>query len=386
MAIITVLFLVALPVQAFANAGVPFLLWKSTGSSAVLPDFQQLLSITVESGYHAFLSSMNFETLVVFLMNELNVEDFSGYPGVLSQLEREFESSENVFAPSMPSLRMEQLASFNRINVNVSDPSPLRLVDGPSKTLLLASLSDRPAADRHQILLQADHTIAQVLGEVKSLTDSYVAVLTGRFTSMGGEIETRPIRSLKAASPDKPTNQHHLFLNLGCMLLYTSDSPVLHFQSLKQTAAQGALTLPLGSPSSNTSSCNGTDVNTATVVWQHANSTGVDLAGVTLQLTFRANMTRPGGSDVSFWRLSEVTLTYAGNVEDKAVSKAVVALDFDDVYAPRHFSYHCTSRMWAAEPSVNSTNSDAPMLTALQLPGFQVSSSPRAPGGLHVVI
>ncbi|KAF0293504.1 V-type proton ATPase subunit S1 [Amphibalanus amphitrite] len=374
------LLLLLLLAPSCAHVGTPVLLWKSSSGRGdlTLPDLQRASPTEEVSQFYQFLNAMESELLVIFLMNELNVEDFSGYPDALSQLQSEFESSEHVFAPSMPSVEMERLTSFQIINVSASGPSAIRLGDSITKTLLLVNLKDRSAADRREALLQVDDAIEHVLEQVRRLTDNYVAMLTGRYTSIGEDIESRSSRSLKASTPDKapdkPTTPHHLFLNLGCILLYTSDSPVIHFMSMKAATSQHPLLLPLGSPSSNASSCNGSDVNSAIIVWQHANSSSVDLAGVTLNLTFRANMTRPGGTDVSFWTLSEVTLSYAGNVDDKAISKAVVTLDFDDVYAPRHFSYHCTSRMWAAEPSANATDNDAPVLTAIQLPGFQVQA------------
>ena len=377
---IIVLFLMALPAPSFADQSVPVLLWKSPLNGAALPDIQELSSKEGKSQLHTFLNSMETEVLLLFLMNELNVEDFSGYSDALPRLQREFETSEHVFTPSTPPLQMKGLASYSFVTVNVSDPPSVRLADGNSKTLLLVPLHDRPAADRRATLQQVDISIERILDKVKTLSGSYVALLTGKYTSMGGEV-SRPSRKLQAVDAKIQSSHQHLLLNFGCVLLYTSDSPVIHFEAMKETTGPQALLLPLGAPTSNTSNCNGSDVNIITVIWQHANTTSVDLTDVTLKLSFKAKMVRPGGSDLSSWTLENVTLSYAGTVDGKAISKAEVELDFDEVYAPRHFSYHCTSRLWAAEPTGNSTDGDQPMVTALQLPGFQVSS-PR--NRLHV--
>lgn len=311
------------------------------------------------------LNTLDTEALVMFIMNELNVEDFSSYPDALTQLQSEFESSQHAFTPSMadPSQLPGQLSAYSRVTVDLENLSELKL-SGP-RTLLLVYLGDRPAERRETALQSADATIARVLAKVKTLTRRYSAVLTGKHTTMGGEVGRRSVRSLKAADSDTDTGAFHDF---GCIFIYTSAAPVLHVQMEDKTVM-----VPLGEISSNTSSCDKAPaVQNATLNWDSANSTEVSLTNLALTFSFMPRMSdlkNPDSAHLSSWTMSKVTLEYTDG------SGSVVRdLDFSDVYAPRRFSYHCTARKWAVQVNVTDVTAGGSQLTAIELPGFQVQA------------
>lgn len=73
---------------------------------------------------------------------------------------------------------------------------------------------------------------------------------------------------------------------------------------------------------------------------------------------------------MSSWTLPDVQLSYTGTVGGQQVTDKLIMLDMDEVYAPTHLSYHCTSRKWAAKNSNDSMDA-----TSLELPGFQVRTA-----------
>jgi len=312
------------------------------------------------------LDKMDAQALVMFIMNELNVEDFSGYPEGFSQLQQEFETSQNTFLPSMadPSQVPALLSTYTRVTVDPENLSTLQLAAG-TKTLFLVYMGDKPAADRQTTLQQTDAIIARVLAQVKTLTAHYSAVLTGKHTTMGGEAVRRVSRSLKAA-PEDSSN----FFNMSCVYIYTSAAPILRFppKTDQDSAVLVYLNRSLANP--NPAQCNDTRQN-ASITWTNVKGPdGYNLTEVTLTYQFVGRLSgRDKDPNPSSWTLGDVLLAYKGTVDNKQVDLEL-QMDFDEVYAPKAFSYHCTSRKWAVKG--NSTTPEEGAVSSLDMPGLQI--------------
>ncbi|XP_037093114.1 V-type proton ATPase subunit S1-like [Pollicipes pollicipes] len=374
MSLMKIMFALAMASLSMAERNAPVLVWESTMLETKMPELPALPALS-NSQLQNLLDSMDAEALVMFVMNELNVEDFSGYPEALSHLQQEFESSQSAFTPSMadPSQVPALLSTYARVTVDLNNLSALKLAPAARKTLFLVYLNDKPGADRATALRQADAAVSQVLTKVKSLTGKYSAVLTGKHTTMGGETEGRATRSLKAAAADEPGREY--FFDMNCIYIYTSAPPVMRFTP-KDSTDPITVSLNASLVTSNSSSCDGAGVQTATIVWESVTGSSAgsdyDLSKVTLTYTFLGHMSKREGADdkVSAWLLTPVTLLYSGSVGGVTATDMNVTLDFAEVYAPSGFSYHCTSRKWAAE----SNSSDANSLSSLELPDFQVQA------------
>ncbi|XP_043215927.1 V-type proton ATPase subunit S1-like isoform X1 [Amphibalanus amphitrite] len=372
-----VLLLLGVAVTTLADKSAPVLVWESTESSAqALPAIPAMSNSQLQK----HLNSLDSEALVMFIMNELNVEDFSGYPSAFPQLRREFESSLNAFTPSMsnPSQLSEQLDAYRRVTVDTQDVESLQLADGAQKTLFLVYVGERAASERQAALRRTDELISTVLARVKSLTGKYSAVLTGKHTTMGGEAQRRKVRSLKAA--DESAADASQFENLGCVFIYTSAPAVIRFSLAGDKGARSTWRVDLGNATF-AADCNASDSSqTVTLSWNDIGPKDHDqhtltLANIDLQLNFQAKMSGnddPDKNKVSSWTLEPVTLTYSITLDNETIDR-VEPLDFSNVYAPMEFSYHCTNRSWMLSRQ-NLTEDFGVAFSALELPGFQVQA------------
>lgn len=384
MYLVKTLLLMGMAVSALADKSAPVLVWESAAVSA--PALPALPAMS-NSQLQKHLNTLDSEALVMFIMNELNVEDFSGYPSAFPQLRKEFESSQSAFTPSMPdpSQLPAHLDSYSRVAVDVEKLASLKLAAGAQKTLFLVYVGDRAAAERQAALQRTDTIISKVLAKVKSLTEKYSAVLTGKHTTMGGETQQRSTRSLKAADDAAAAADTAVFKNMGCVFIYTSAPAVVRFAvKNKDDKSKSPQTwrLDLGD-ATYTPECNNASgmmaENVVTLTWTPESSTfgghTLDLTTISLTMTFKSKLTgtkeKVEEDRVSSWTLVPASLNYTGTLDTVVIDKTQ-PLDFSNVYAPNQFSYHCTNRSWTGK--VNVTEGQEVVFSALELPGFQVQA------------
>ncbi|KAI5609080.1 ATPase, H+ transporting, lysosomal accessory protein 1b [Silurus asotus] len=367
---------------------VPLIMWTSDGYT--LPTLEEPTAGEIVSGakFESYLKSAlttSPHTVLLFLQDELSMDDFTAYGGVYGNkkdsvfvnLESALQASTPKVLPSLDwtaaelveEIFQQQLgvpalsvvpSELNQLHLNTAEPS-----------LLLIRLPYTTGAQSKELLRKNDETIGNVLTILQAQSVPYTAVYTGLKpshviqdeTSMVSGLAGRSLLQAPLQADGKPPVAFNNTEGKPCILLW-ADQLKLSYD--KGNVFDLALLTFNGSATLEGSFCN---ASVARLVLNYKNV----LNFRSLQLIFSM---RNSFFPVSarFWSVMEqVVLNYDG--------QTAIFNGSHDIYNPAEYSFHCQEVSTARNPLLVPRSKDdsatrwTVLFTDFQIQGFNVTGA-----------
>ncbi|XP_072552192.1 V-type proton ATPase subunit S1b [Salminus brasiliensis] len=379
MALISLLFtLISL---STCRAQVPLIMWTSDGYS--LPALAEPAAGEIVSGgklvsYLKSALTTSPHTMVLFLQDELSIDDFTVYGGVFGNkqdsifvnLEAALDASTPLVVPSLawsaagsvqelfqeelgvPARRVD-LAGLTQLQLSSSQPS-----------LLVFSLPYTSGTQSKELLRKSDETIGDVLALLKTRGLPYTAVYTGlrpshvtENTHMTEGFAGRSLLQMSAEATVKPPILFNSTTSGPCILFWANVLNVSYEQGSPFDLAPLTFNNTI---SLDGSVCNETE---SRLVLNYKNVTGFQ----SFQLVFVMRKTFFPVSARDWMVMEHVVLNYDGQTALFNASR--------DIYTPAEYSFHCQRVSNTQSPLLvaNSTTDNATKWTIL-FTDFQIQS------------
>ncbi|XP_062871246.1 V-type proton ATPase subunit S1b [Trichomycterus rosablanca] len=383
MAVITLLFLIS--VICSCKAQVPLILWTSDGYT--LPTLSELSAGEIVSGgkLMSYLKSAlpaSQHNVVLFLQDELSVDDFTAYGGVYGNKEDSvFKNLESALQASsslvLPALAWTAAASVQEIfQQELGIPSinlvPAELAELQLKSsqpsLIVVRLPYSSSAQSKELLRKNDETIGYVLSELRDRSVPYTAVYTGlkpshviQDSDMANVFSGRSLLQAPPAPAVKPPVTFNATQDVPCILLWADLLNISYDNS--QWFDLGALTFN-STANLTGSSC---DETLSRLVLNYQNV----LNFRSLRLTFSMRKKFFPVSARNWTVMEQVELNFDGQTATFNASHGI--------YAPAEYSFHCQKVSSAESPLLVPSNfTDLAnhwnlFFTDFQIQGFNVT-------------
>ncbi|MCJ8741887.1 hypothetical protein PDJAM_G00075970 [Pangasius djambal] len=369
------------------RAQVPLIMWTSDGytfPTLVEPTAGEIVSGAKLASYLKSALTTSPHNVLLFLQDELSMDDFTAYGGVYGNkedsvfvnLESALQASTPMVLPSLAWTAADSVEEIFQQELGVpaltiapSELGQLQL-NTAQPSLLVIRLPYTTGSQAKELLRKNDETIGYVLTILRAQSVPYTAVYTGlrpshviQDTSMAWELAGRSLLQASAEPAVKPPVTFNSTEGKPCILLWADQLNISYDKG--KFFDLGSLTFN-GSVSLDGSFCNETF---SSLVLNYENV----LNFRSFQLSFLMRKIFFPVSARNWTVMEQVELNYDGQMAIFNASRGI--------YAPVEYSFHCQKVSSAQSPLLVPRNADdnatrwSVLFTDFQIQGFNVTGN-----------